>query len=205
MSHTHDGSHLDTYLPALTAAIRIPAPDDASPTIGKLGDNARAAKAGVLPDGGGSDDIKASFYRSRLASFPPPSFQGSQGKAPQDAAVSGQPAAKDDKTGSGHFTAASLSNGVADMFLSSILPSSIPKTAPSGQKSSRSSSSRSRPLTSQREPLALPAMTNNFRRFVARCGPVFWLQDRVEEVLFWKKPVWTWAYLLGWGFICESN
>jgi hypothetical protein len=33
-------------------------------------------------------------------------------------------------------------------------------------------------------------------------GPIFWLQDRVEEVLFWKKPVWTWAWLCTWTFLC---
>lgn len=196
-SSNHSHHHLDNYLPALTAAIRIPPPDDAaSPAIGKVGDKSSRGTSG------GGDAGKSSIYRSRLASFPPPSSiqGGSQGKSPQDAAaIAAQGGSKEDKPS--HFSAASLSNGVADMFLSSILPSSIPKTAPTAGK--RTSSTRSWPLTSQREPLALPAMTNNFRRFVARCGPVFWLQDRVEEVLFWKKPVWTWAYLLGWGFVCE--
>jgi hypothetical protein len=30
------------------------------------------------------------------------------------------------------------------------------------------------------------------------------MQDRVEEVLFWRKPTWTYAYMLAWGFICMS-
>jgi len=28
------------------------------------------------------------------------------------------------------------------------------------------------------------------------------MQDRIEEVLFWRKPIWTYAYMLAWGFIC---
>jgi hypothetical protein len=35
-----------------------------------------------------------------------------------------------------------------------------------------------------------------------KVGPVFWMQDRIEEVLFWRKPTWTYAYMLAWGFIC---
>jgi hypothetical protein len=46
-------------------------------------------------------------------------------------------------------------------------------------------------------------MSNNFRRFVTKVGPVFWMQDRVEEVLFWRKPVWTWGWIMVWGCICE--
>lgn len=36
-------------------------------------------------------------------------------------------------------------------------------------------------------------------------GPVFWVQDRIEEVLFWRKPTWTYAYILAWCFVCTSN
>jgi hypothetical protein len=59
-------------------------------------------------------------------------------------------------------------------------------------------------LSSQREGLTLNNMTNNFRRFVSRAGFIFWLMDRVEEVMFWRKPVWTWAWIICWGFICAS-
>jgi hypothetical protein len=31
---------------------------------------------------------------------------------------------------------------------------------------------------------------------------VFWIQDRVEEILFWHKPMWTWAFMATWAFIC---
>lgn len=56
---------------------------------------------------------------------------------------------------------------------------------------------------SSRESLSLQTMSVNFKRFVSIIGPVFWLQDRVEEVLLWKRgwlrtTVWMAAYV----FIC---
>ncbi|PPQ99656.1 hypothetical protein CVT26_009190 [Gymnopilus dilepis] len=56
-------------------------------------------------------------------------------------------------------------------------------------------------LLSSRDPLSLPIMSTNFKRFVSIVGPVFWLQDRVEEVLLWKRGwmrtgVWMAAYAL---------
>ncbi|KAF8881885.1 hypothetical protein BD779DRAFT_1675224 [Infundibulicybe gibba] len=58
-------------------------------------------------------------------------------------------------------------------------------------------------LMSNKDPLSLPIMTNNFKRFVARVGPIFWLQDRIEEVLFWKKG-WkvTFAWMAAYCFLC---
>ncbi len=61
-------------------------------------------------------------------------------------------------------------------------------------------------LLSSRDPLSLPIMTNNFKRFVAKVGPVFWLQDRAEEILFWKrgwKRTTTWMAL--YTFLCKST
>lgn len=56
-------------------------------------------------------------------------------------------------------------------------------------------------LLSSKDPLSLPITTNNFKRFVAKVGPVFWLQDRIEEILLWKRgwkvtTVWMLAYAL---------
>ncbi|KAG9308876.1 hypothetical protein JVU11DRAFT_11336 [Chiua virens] len=46
-------------------------------------------------------------------------------------------------------------------------------------------------------------MTTNFRRFVSKVGPVFWLQDRIEEIILWKKG-WkrTTVFLALYGFLC---
>ncbi|KIK79992.1 hypothetical protein PAXRUDRAFT_833805 [Paxillus rubicundulus Ve08.2h10] len=58
-------------------------------------------------------------------------------------------------------------------------------------------------LLSTRDSLSLPIMTTNFRRFVAKVGPVFWLQDRMEEVVLWKKG-WrrTTVWLAAYAFLC---
>ncbi|KIR70363.1 hypothetical protein CNBG_9658 [Cryptococcus deuterogattii R265] len=94
----------------------------------------------------------------------------------------------------------SLSSNVSDMLLSSLLPPNLPKLPSGGARGIDGGGPRQ--LTTQREALSVPLLSNNFRRFVTRVGPVFWLQDRIEEVLYWRKPVWTWAWILTWVFIC---
>ncbi|KAI5116586.1 hypothetical protein M0805_009229 [Coniferiporia weirii] len=58
-------------------------------------------------------------------------------------------------------------------------------------------------LLSTREPLSLPTTTAHFRRFASRSGPLFWLQDRIEEILMWKKG-WkvTLAWMAAYTFLC---
>jgi Integral peroxisomal membrane peroxin len=58
-------------------------------------------------------------------------------------------------------------------------------------------------LLSSRNPLSIPITSANFRRFVPRVGPVFWLQDRIEEVLTWKRG-WkvTLVWMAAYSFIC---
>lgn len=60
-------------------------------------------------------------------------------------------------------------------------------------------------LLSSRDPLSVQIMSANFRRFVSRVGPVFWLQDRVEEIVLWKRG-WkrTTVWLAAYGFFCAS-
>ncbi|TXT15543.1 hypothetical protein VHUM_00046 [Vanrija humicola] len=93
--------------------------------------------------------------------------------------------------------AAALSSNVSDMVLSSLLPPNLPRLA-----QPHHAPGRARELTSQKETLGLNVMSNNFRRFLTKVGPIVWLQDRVEEVLFWQKPLWTWAWMALWAFIC---
>ncbi|KAI9568458.1 hypothetical protein HD554DRAFT_2098163 [Boletus coccyginus] len=50
-------------------------------------------------------------------------------------------------------------------------------------------------LLSSRDPLSVQIMSANFRRFVSRVGPVFWLQDRG-----WKR---TTVWLAAYGFFCH--
>src|SRR6266545_3177143 len=92
-----------------------------------------------------------------------------------------------------------LSSSVASPALSSIpqllLSASLPPLTPQPGASSSSTTFNPRKrmdpdgptLLSSKDPLSLPIMTNNFKRFVVAVGPVFWLQDRIEEIVLWKK------------------
>lgn len=62
------------------------------------------------------------------------------------------------------------------------------------------------PLLSARDPLSIPITTVNFRRFVSKSGPVFWFQDRVEEVVMWRRG-WqvTGVWMAAYAFICMSS
>ena len=64
-------------------------------------------------------------------------------------------------------SAASLSTNVSDMLLSSLLPPNLPKIQ---QSSKQSVPGKVRELSSQREPLSVPLVSNNFRRFVTKVG-----------------------------------
>ena len=61
------------------------------------------------------------------------------------------------------------------------------------------------PLVSTRDPLSIPIISVNFRRFVSKVGPIFWLQDRIEEILTWKRG-WkvTTVWMAVYAFLCQS-
>ncbi|PFH47925.1 hypothetical protein AMATHDRAFT_6307 [Amanita thiersii Skay4041] len=67
----------------------------------------------------------------------------------------------------------------------------------------RKMSSESMPLLSTKDPLSVPIMSANFRRFVSCVGPVFWLQDRIEEIVMWRKG-WrvTGTWMATYAFFC---
>ncbi|KAJ8507420.1 hypothetical protein ONZ45_g10215 [Pleurotus djamor] len=58
-------------------------------------------------------------------------------------------------------------------------------------------------LLSTGDPLSIPITTVNSRRFVPRVGPVFWLRDRVAEILLWKRG-WkvTCTWMAAYEFLC---
>ncbi|KAN0074594.1 hypothetical protein V8E55_011643 [Tylopilus felleus] len=95
---------------------------------------------------------------------------------------------------------------VPQLLLSASIPSpTLPSTASiiSSAIATPNPRAPSYSLLSTRDPLSVPIMTANFRRFVSRVGPVFWLQDRVEEIILWKKG-WkrTIVFLAAYGFFC---
>ena len=59
-------------------------------------------------------------------------------------------------------------------------------------------------LLSTRDPLSIPITTVNFRRFIGKIGPLFWLQDRIEEIVTWRKG-WkvTVMWMIAYSFLCE--
>jgi len=59
-------------------------------------------------------------------------------------------------------------------------------------------------LLSTSYPLSLPITTVNFRRFVSRSGAIFWIQDRIEEIILWKRgQMYTFSFMAAFTFLCE--
>ena len=88
--------------------------------------------------------------------------------------------------------------------LQSMLLSSALGAVPAGTSSPRAQGNSAPKLMSTKDPLSLPITTANFKKFVATSGPVFWLQDRIEEIITWRlgwkyTSVWMSAY----AFFCE--
>ena len=199
MSPIGDHNHMLAYTHIPTSAFRIPEPDLSSPPPDPHD-----------PRHSFSDGSDGNRFRSRLASFPP--NNAALPTTTKRGTGSGLTGSKGDGTGGGGGgvtgggvagIGSALSSGVTDMFISHLLPSTLPSKAT--QQAPLPVPGKVRALSSQRESLSLPVMTNSFRRFVARCGTIFWVEDRVEEVLYWRKPVWTLSWMLLWSFICESG
>ena len=54
------------------------------------------------------------------------------------------------------------------------------------------------------DPLLSPIMSTNFKCFDSIIGPVFWIQDRVEEIIVWKThPIRPLIWMAA-SFICAS-
>ena len=76
----------------------------------------------------------------------------------------------------------------------------IPSNAPAAPRAMKGAPK----LLSTRDPLSIPITTANFRRFVAKVGPVFWLQDRMEEIIMWRKGwKYTTVWMCAYAFLCE--
>ena len=93
---------------------------------------------------------------------------------------------------------ARTTSNLTSMLLSSALQ--LPANVPAAPRTQGRGAPR---LLSNKDPLSLPITTVNFKRFVSKSGPIFWVQDRVEEIVLWKKG---WKYTLVWmaayAFVC---
>ncbi|PPQ82009.1 hypothetical protein CVT25_014661 [Psilocybe cyanescens] len=95
---------------------------------------------------------------------------------------------------------------IPQMLLSAALPPISPgstSTTPTLPNPRQRSGPESFSLLSTKDPLSLPIMSTNFKRFVTIIGPVFWLQDRIEEIVLWKRgPLRTSVWMAAYAFIC---
>ncbi|KAG9124584.1 hypothetical protein FRC07_011034 [Ceratobasidium sp. 392] len=86
---------------------------------------------------------------------------------------------------------------------SMLLAATTQSLPPAPSASPRETSTGNAKLLSNRDSLSIQITTANFRRFVSRSGPVFWFQDRVEEIFLWRCG---WQYTVAWGcayaFLC---
>ncbi|KAJ7180845.1 hypothetical protein C8R46DRAFT_1070756, partial [Mycena filopes] len=83
--------------------------------------------------------------------------------------------------------------------LLSSLPSNPPQQGPANPRGKQHVNT----LLSSRDPLSVPILTVNFKRFIERVGPIFWLQDRIEEIVLWKRG-WkvTGVWIAAYAFFC---
>lgn len=108
------------------------------------------------------------------------------------------------QTGMNTSTAAAFSL-LPQMLLSSTLPNT--PSSPSTKDKEKEKDTRKGPqLLTTKEPLSIPVTTANFKRFVAKVGPIFWMLDRIEEIIWWKRGwrvtgVWMSAYAFFCAFI----
>ncbi|KAG6808953.1 hypothetical protein H0H92_002254 [Tricholoma furcatifolium] len=58
-------------------------------------------------------------------------------------------------------------------------------------------------LLTNKEALSIPITTVNFKRFVAKSTSIWWMQDRVEEVVMWQRG-WrvTGCWMAAYAFFC---
>ncbi|KAJ6520846.1 integral peroxisomal membrane peroxin-domain-containing protein [Mycena capillaripes] len=84
-----------------------------------------------------------------------------------------------------------------------LLLSSLPSNPPQQGRSNPRGKQQANTLLSSRDPLSVPILTVNFKRFIERVGPIFWLQDRIEEIVLWKRG-WkvTSTWIAAYAFFC---
>ena len=85
---------------------------------------------------------------------------------------------------------------------SNTTPTATPSSTPQNSRKNDQSTT----FLSSRDRISIPIMTSNFKRFVSIIGPVFWLQDRIEEIILWKRG-WmrTVVWMAVYAFLCSSS
>lgn len=89
---------------------------------------------------------------------------------------------------------------VGSVIASTVLASSTSNPSLTSSPITPIQNSSSTQTSNEKESLSLQTTTTNFKNFVIKSGPIFWFQDRVEEILTWKHSLQTtfWAALWAW-------
>ncbi|TID18264.1 Pex24p-domain-containing protein [Venturia nashicola] len=88
--------------------------------------------------------------------------------------------------------------GMQDRLMNILMSQIIPSSEQNGPDAANRSSRK----TVNRPSFSLPAMSNNFRRFNARIGPVFVFQNRIIRLFSWNTPSHTLSFLAIYSFLC---
>lgn len=114
-------------------------------------------------------------------------------------AAAALPSAKD--TAAGQSPSSKRTPSASMNLTQAILTSALSVSSSPAPSSPRKTASK---LLSNRDQLSIPITAVNFRRFVSRTGSVFWLQDRIEEIVMWRKG-WrvTGAWMGAYAFLCK--
>ncbi|EGG00369.1 uncharacterized protein MELLADRAFT_111926 [Melampsora larici-populina 98AG31] len=93
---------------------------------------------------------------------------------------------------------------VGSVIASTVLASATSTTlnATSQSHPTQSSPNQASINSNDKESLSLQTTTTNFKNFVSKSGPIFWFQDRVEDILTWKDALRTTFWACLWAWLC---
>jgi hypothetical protein len=122
-------------------------------------------------------------------------------EAEQSAVAAALPPATNNSAAAGQLPSVKRTSSTSMNLIQAVLASALSASASPAPSSPRKTASK---LLSTRDQLSIPTTTVNFRRFVSRTGFVFWLQDRIEEIVMWRKG-WrvTGAWMGAYAFLCK--
>ena len=146
---------------SIPSYISIPSSASPIPQPSRLSSPNHAAATAIATSSSSAQAVAAPL--ERLSSFPPSTSQ-----------TQNQNQNQNQNQQSRKFTVpstSSITSNVSDMLLSSLLPSNLPRL-PGGLKGNGSGPGVPRELSTRKEALSLPLVSNNFRRFVTKVSAV---------------------------------
>lgn len=109
------------------------------------------------------------------------------------------------KTAKDAYATSGLKQGIQDRFFENLMAKVVPANEEDEgvdeAKKDQAKDRRSRKYV-ERPNFSLGVMNANFRRFNARIGIVFVMQNRIIYLLTWRRPVATFSFLSVWSLLC---